>query len=46
MRAPGSPQTCIALASTCAEVDRTEEARHERAEFLKQKQLTKKSYEK
>ena len=41
-QAPGSPQTRIALASAYAKVGRNEEAAHERAEFLKLKQLAKK----
>jgi tetratricopeptide (TPR) repeat protein len=40
-QAPGSPQTRIALASAYAKVGRNEEAAHERAEFLKLKQLAK-----
>lgn len=41
-QAPGSPQTRIALASAYAKAGRSEDAAHERAEFLKLKQLTKK----
>jgi predicted Zn-dependent protease len=41
-QAPGSPQTRIALASAYAKVGRNEDAAHERAEFLKLKQLAKK----
>ena len=41
-QAPGSPQTRIALASAYAKVGRNEDAAHERAEFLKLKQLSKK----
>jgi tetratricopeptide (TPR) repeat protein len=41
-QAPGSPQTRIALASAYAKAGRKEEAAHERAEFLKLKQLSKK----
>ena len=41
-QAPGSPQTRIALASAYAKVGRNEDAAHERAEFLRLKQLTKK----
>lgn len=40
-QAPGSPQTRIALASAYAKAGRNEEAAHERAEFLKLKQMTK-----
>jgi Flp pilus assembly protein TadD len=38
-QAPGSPQTRIALASAYAKAGRSEDAAHERAEFLKLKQL-------
>jgi tetratricopeptide (TPR) repeat protein len=41
-QAPGSPQTRIALASAYAKAGRSEDAAHERAEFLKLKQLAKK----
>jgi tetratricopeptide (TPR) repeat protein len=41
-QAPGSPQTRIALASAYAKAGRSEEAAHERAEFLKLRQLSKK----
>ena len=41
-QAPGSPQTRIALASAYAKAGRNEDAAHERAEFLKLKQLAKK----
>ncbi|PYT31269.1 MAG: hypothetical protein DMG58_12605 [Acidobacteria bacterium] len=41
-QAPGSPQTRIALASAYAKVGRNEDAAHERAEFLRLKQLAKK----
>ena len=44
-QAPGSPQTRIALASAYAKVGRNEDAAHERAEFLKLKQLAKKPSE-
>lgn len=41
LQAPGMPQTRIALASAYAKAGRTEDAAHERAEFLRLKQLTK-----
>lgn len=41
-QAPETPQTRIALASAYAKAGRSEDAAHERAEFLKLKQLAKK----
>jgi predicted Zn-dependent protease len=44
-QAPDSPQTRIALASAYAKAGRPEDAARERAEFLKLKQLSKKTEE-